>query len=238
MILNGTAQSIMPTDLGDISRKYDVYVAPAGYAFSIWGLIYALIGIYVVGAVIPQKCCCGLVLNENILVNRIKWFMPLNFLLNGVWLFLFMADTVVTYWISELVILGILATAIYITKLASEEKLNPWEIIGLRIGFAIYAGWLTAATIVGIFIASSASGGLYGPDYETSTGIAALWIGCIFYAAVSIWTKNPVYGLALIWAYTAISIKQVDEDRSAVVTNIYVILGVFAVFLLVLTGLL
>jgi len=84
--------------------------------------------------------------------------MSLNFLLNGVWLFLFMADTIATYWISEIVILSILATAIYITKVACEEKLNPWEIVGLRIGFAIYAGWTTAATIVGIFIASSASG--------------------------------------------------------------------------------
>lgn len=177
-------------------------------------------------------------MNSNVLVNRIKWVMPLNFLLNSVWLFVFMADTVATYWISEIVILGILGTAIYICKQGSEEKLNPWEIIGLRFGFAIYAGWVTAASIVGIFISTHASDGFYGSEYEMECAITALWIGLCFYAAVTIWLRNPVYGLALIWAYTAISVRAEEKDHTIIATNIYVIMAFCAVFLLVLTGVL
>ena len=34
--------------IGDISDLYPVRITPAGYAFSIWGLIYTLLGIFVV----------------------------------------------------------------------------------------------------------------------------------------------------------------------------------------------
>ncbi|MEX1136461.1 MAG: hypothetical protein WEB89_06135 [Balneolales bacterium] len=29
-------------DVGEVSRRYDTLFAPAGYAFSIWGIIYLL----------------------------------------------------------------------------------------------------------------------------------------------------------------------------------------------------
>lgn len=48
MILNGLASSIAPKSLTQISSETDVRIQPAGYAFSIWGLIYTLLAIFVV----------------------------------------------------------------------------------------------------------------------------------------------------------------------------------------------
>ncbi len=36
------------SDTGDVSDKYSTLFTPAGYAFSIWGLIYLALGAYVV----------------------------------------------------------------------------------------------------------------------------------------------------------------------------------------------
>jgi len=83
-----------------------------------------------------------------------------------------------------------------------------WEIIGLRCGFSIYCGWLTAATILGFANAGKASGlsdAAFGVGFEEGWGIALLWIGWGVYVASSWWQRNPLFAAVMFWPYTAIS---------------------------------
>jgi len=115
---NAISATTLPTSLGSIAVKYDVRVDPATWAFSIWSLIYGLIALYILYQILPNhwivppKGEWGR--NENLLVNKFSWIMPVHFIGNGSWLFLFQSDTIVTFWIAEVVIGGMLASALYI----------------------------------------------------------------------------------------------------------------------------
>jgi len=115
---NALSATLMPVSLGEIAVKYDVRVDPATWAFSIWALIYGLIGVYIIYQILPNywivppKGEWGR--NENLLVNQIYWILSVHLIGNGCWLFIFQADTVGTFWIAEFVIVLMLASALWI----------------------------------------------------------------------------------------------------------------------------
>lgn len=83
-----------------------------------------------------------------------------------------------------------LASAIIILKWSLECRLSIWEIIGLRCGFSIYCGWLTAATILGFAIAAKRSGmddASMGAGAEDNWAVAILYIGWAVYIASGWW---------------------------------------------------
>ncbi|OGZ35027.1 MAG: hypothetical protein A2V60_01260 [Candidatus Portnoybacteria bacterium RIFCSPHIGHO2_01_FULL_39_19] len=89
---------------GVISDAYPNLFAPAGYAFSIWGLIYTLLTIYVVYQ-FSQK--------ENILTAQVNRLFVVNALFNVGWLFAWHYDVI---WLSVLLMIGLLVTLIKITS--------------------------------------------------------------------------------------------------------------------------
>ena len=54
MILLNAVSSYLPMSLRDITNSVDTRISPASYAFSIWGLIYSLIGVFVVYQALPD----------------------------------------------------------------------------------------------------------------------------------------------------------------------------------------
>ena len=101
-----------------ISEKYDVRFQPATWAFSIWGIIFILLSVYAIGQVLSDEAVPDR--NNNLLVNKIKWYYSANLVAAGAWGFIFQADTVATYWIAELVIIAMLISAIYILYLSHQ----------------------------------------------------------------------------------------------------------------------
>ena len=51
-----------------------------------------------------------------------------------------------------------LVTAVMVMNIASSSKLTAMNSYSLRLGFSIYAGWLTAATILNVCIVLIAAG--------------------------------------------------------------------------------
>jgi hypothetical protein len=54
MLLNGLSPVIMPNSLVEITDGVDARISPDGWAFSIWGLIYTLLGVFVVYQALPS----------------------------------------------------------------------------------------------------------------------------------------------------------------------------------------
>ena len=48
VLLNYLSQIYFPKSLGVITDEWDLLIAPDGYAFSIWGLIYSFLGIFMI----------------------------------------------------------------------------------------------------------------------------------------------------------------------------------------------
>ena len=73
-IINGMSQKV-------VSNKFNTLITPAGFTFSIWGLIYFLIGISLIYMLVKDK--------ETKVKNLIDILTPiflLNLLLNILWM--------------------------------------------------------------------------------------------------------------------------------------------------------
>jgi hypothetical protein len=86
---------------GQISDRFQVYFVPAGYVFSIWGLIYlGLLG-YMIFQSLPSQ-------RENPRMRQTGWWVSLSGLANVVWLFLWHYEQFPLTLLAMLALLGCL----------------------------------------------------------------------------------------------------------------------------------
>ena len=93
--MNGLSATIMPTSLDTISNDTAIALQPAGWAFSIWGIIYCLLGVFVVYSILPDTWVPSR--SNELIFNQIGWWFPVNMILNGIWLPTFQSFTTVGF---------------------------------------------------------------------------------------------------------------------------------------------
>lgn len=201
------APSADEPSVGEVSANYETLVTPAGYAFAIWGLIYAGLISFGIFQVLPTQ-------RDN---PRFRYLRPLvlaNCFLNGAWIFAF-----TNQWItlSTALIAGLLLTLVYIhhgvqigrQPVAKAEVWTTW------IPFSIYFGWVTAATIVNVAIALLNAGwdgtNISSERYALFLLGIALSIGVIMFKRF----RNGWFVLTLAWALVAIAVKQIETPLVA-----------------------
>lgn len=86
--------------------------------------------------------------NNKLIYEQIGPWFTVNMIVNGLWLMVFQQNQVWGFAVGLIGLVVILATARYIMHLSTTATVDVWEWIGLRAGFSIYAGWVTAATIL------------------------------------------------------------------------------------------
>lgn len=209
-------------DTGSISDSYPNLFAPAGYAFSIWGLIYTLLGIYVIYQLVQSR---------NGLLTKINRIFIVNALLNASWVFAWHYDLI---WISVLFMIGLLLTLIRIADILNNEDLSQKNRWIVRLPFSVYFGWITVATIANItvFLVYLGWNGFGLSDSFWTTVV--LLVGVLIGSWRMLKDRNLSYGFVLIWAYGAILLKHLSVrgfDRLypiviwTVATSILIFLG-------------
>jgi benzodiazapine receptor len=194
-----TALPLNGQQTGAISDRFAIYFVPAGYVFSIWGIIYlALIGFAVYQALPSQR--------ENPRLRRVGYLYALSSVLNIVWLFFWHYNV---FPATLVVMLGLLASliAIYvrlgigITPVKSAEK---WLV---HVPFSIYLGCITVATI------ANASQLLYYLKWSGWGINPQLWAVIMILAAtlvallMTVTRRDIAYLLVLVWALAGIGVK-------------------------------
>lgn len=188
---------------GEISDSYPNLFAPAGYAFSIWGLIYTLLGIYSVYQLWQGK---------NELVARINRLFIVNALLNAAWIFAWHYEVI---WLSVIIMAGLLMTLIRIVDTFRERAINSKETWLVRLPFSVYFGWITVAAIANMTAFLVSIGWNRFGLSEVLWTIAILLVGALMGSWRSLCDRVIPYGLVLVWAYAAILHKHVSESGFA-----------------------
>lgn len=212
-------------DTGAISDSYPNLFAPAGYAFSIWGLIYTLLGIYVI---------YQLTRKDDALLARVNRVFIINGFLNAAWLFAWHYDVI---WLSVIIMLAMLVTLIKladILRLGAKTVKDRWLV---RLPFSIYFGWITVATIANITVLLVSLGWNGFGFSEVFWTVAVLIVGTIIGSWRLIHDRYIPYGLVLIWAYGAILSKHLSKDNfngqyPAVIWTVGVCLVAFVVVII------
>lgn len=208
-------------DTGAISDSYPNLFAPSGYAFSIWGLIYTLLAIYVIYQLWRK---------EDILVAKVNRIFIVNALLNAFWIFTWHYDLI---WLSLIIMAGLLITLIKIADIFRSSVLTSKERWLVRLPFSVYFGWITVATIanVTVFLVYLGWNGFGLP--ESFWTVIVLLVGALIGSWRMLRDRVIPYGLVLIWAYGAILAKHLSESGFAgqypsVIGTVALCLAVFA----------
>jgi len=197
------ALPIAGRNTGAISNSYPNLFAPAGYAFSIWGLIYALLAVYVIYQFKKGK---------NELVSKVNGLFVLTSLFNIWWILVWHNDWI---WLSVIIMLGLLFSLLKISKILKSTILSKSEKWFVRLPFSVYLGWITVATIANItvFLVSINWNG-FGLS-EVFWTVLILIVGAIIGSLRTIQNHNVPYGLVLVWAYGAILYKHLSPTGFA-----------------------
>ena len=209
VVANGLAESlpINGQTTGQISDKYSNLFAPAGYTFSIWGLIYFLLALYTLYQLPIWKN------NKNSdLLDQIGIYFSISSIANAIWIIDWHYDLI---GLSVLIMVLILLCLIHINEMILGATLSNREKVFVRLPFSIYFGWITIATIANVttFLVSIGWNGFGISD--TFWTILILIVGAAIGITVMIRNKDIAYGLVFVWAYIGILMKHISKSGFA-----------------------
>lgn len=201
IVVNSLA-NILPINgqqTGEISDRFAVYFTPAGYVFSIWGLIYLGLIVFAIFQALPAQ-------RENLRLRATGWWVVLGNLANTAWIFFWHYNQFPVTLIVMLVLLASLIVT-YLSLGTGRTSVPVVEKWAVRVPFSIYLGWITVATV------ANATALL---DYLKWDGFGIapeIWLSIILAAVLVIaalmnFTRRDVaYTAVVLWAVAGIAIK-------------------------------
>ncbi len=209
LVVNAMA-NILPLNgqtSGQVSDSYPNLFAPAGFTFSIWGVIYLLLAVYVIWQLRIAFHDRRSKLKAST-IDKITPYFIISSVLNVLWIITWHYNVI---WLSVPLIVGMLYSLARINLELYDKHFSPKERIVVRAPFSVYFGWLTVATIANIIT------WLVSEDWKALGQSGELWtvIILIFGALVGILgmlrLRDVLYGMVFIWAYTGILVKHVSS---------------------------
>ena len=209
-------------DMKTISDKYHNYFTPAGYAFSIWGLIYLGLLAFVIytgkGLFIKTK--------EDWPVEKIGWWFVISCVANSIWVVTFLYEYIGLSVLIMAVMMFSLIKIILNTRMELDD-LPLKKIAFVWWPFAIYAGWLSVAFIANISV--------YLTKIEWSgLGIPALTWTIIMICVAGLlnifitWNRNlREFALVGVWALIAIAVENWNNEKTIALTALIVAIIIF-----------
>jgi hypothetical protein len=190
---------------GELSALYPNLFVPAGMTFSIWGLIYLLLAVFIV----YQLVTAGQ--NAAGFLQKIGPLFVLASAANICWIFLWHHQRVAASLVAMLVLLASLL-ALYL-RLGIGASASSWrERLLVHLPFSIYLGWITVATIANVTVLLVHVGwDRFGASEELWT-IIVLVIAAAITLAVLFTRSDLFYALVIIWAFLGILLKRLAVD--------------------------
>lgn len=188
---------------GEISDRFQVFFVPAGYVFSIWGVIYiGWIAFTIFQLQTSQK--------ESPRLRRLGYLFATSNLANAAWLFCWHYNQ---FGLSVLVMLALLALLIasYLQLNVNRTSVTRVEYWSVDILFSIYLGWITVATIANI------ADWLYFVEWNGFGISAQIWaiimlsVASLLGLVMALKQRDAAYLVVLVWAFIGIAVKQVTE---------------------------
>jgi len=199
VIVNALA-NILPLNgitTGEISDRFPVYFVPAGYVFSIWGLIYLLLAVYVTyGAT-----------RRGREVADVGCLFALSCVANVAWIFLWHYGVFGGTILAMVVLLGSLV-AIYLRLRVRYPPAarSRWLV---QLPFSVYLGWVSVATVANV------SDVLYfwgwnGGGIAPEVWAALMMVVAFLLALAMAYTRGDwAYGAVIVWALAGIGMRQI-----------------------------
>jgi hypothetical protein len=199
--LNGLANALPLNGLttGEISDRFEVYFVPAGYVFSIWGLIYVALSAFAVYQALPSQ-------RTNPRLRSVGYLFVLSCVANIAWLFFWHYERFPLTMVAMAALLLLLIVVYLRLGIGRTEVPTPEKWL-MRVPFSIYLGWITVATVANATsLLEYLNWNGWGISPEIWAVILLLTATAITWAAAL--TRGDVaYALVIVWALIGIAVK-------------------------------
>jgi hypothetical protein len=188
--------------VGEVSDAFPTLFTPAGYVFSIWGVIYTLLLIFSVYQFLPPQ-------RDKAFIDRIGGLYVLASVANSVWIVLWVNEYIVLSTVLMGVLLGSLV-GIYLRLEVEKVIVSLKEKLAVQLPFSIYLGWITVATIANVavsLVASDWNG--WGLSAVTWT-VIVITVAILITLAVLFTRRDVGYSAVIMWALVGIIVKQIE----------------------------
>ena len=194
-------------DTGEISDRFKVFFVPAGYVFSIWGVIYLGWVAFAIYQALPAH-------RDEPRLERLGFLFALSCLFNAGWLFCWHYNLFGLSVFVMLILLGLLIAS-YVALDIGRTKVSTFEKWSVDIPFSLYLGWITVATVANV------SDYLYFINWNGFGIVPQVWavimivVATLLGLAMTLLRRDSVYALVLVWAFVGIAVKQAGEPLVA-----------------------
>jgi hypothetical protein len=183
----------------EISDSFNILFVPAGYVFSIWGLIYlALIGFAVFQALPAQQ--------NNRAVRATGGWFAVTCVANALWILLWQYGY---YPLTLVMMLTLLASLIVIYRrlaaLGNPDTATRWLV---HFPFSLYLGWISVATVANasaVFVDLGWDGSPLSPVAWT---VVMIGVAATLSLLLSYRHRDLAYSGVIVWALVGILLKQ------------------------------
>jgi len=240
VIVMNTLANVLPLagrTTGDISDRFPIPFTPAGWVFSIWGVIYLALAVYVIYQARPSR-------RDDRVLDTVGWLFVLSCAFNIAWL---IAWHNLEIGLTLPLMLGLFASllAIYVTIRNRVETVRSSADLAtdrqpdasggalaraVRIPFSIYLGWITVATVANVAIFFYDLGWQPGSDVAVVLSFVLVLVATAIGAWVLYRHEDAVYAAVLVWAFSGIAVK--EWDTTLLSTGAVAAAGILALIVL------
>jgi hypothetical protein len=183
----------------DVSNQNPSLITPAGYVFAIWGIIYILLGVFVVFQALPSQ-------KSKDFQSKVGWLFILASVLNVTWLFLWQNE-ILSLSVPIMFLLLASLIAIYLRLNIGKSTAPLREKLAVHTPFSVYLGWITIASIANVaaFLVSVNWDG-FGIAAET-WAVLIIIVALVITLGVVITRRDIAYALVIVWALVGIAMN-------------------------------
>ncbi len=215
--------------MATISAKYQNLFTPAGYAFSIWGIIY----LGLMGFVVYYGPFAKQTVEKDKVILNIGWWFLISSLTNSLWVITWLYDY--TFWTILLMILLFvsLLKIVQLTLIVNNSTVRT--AVFFKLPFSMYAGWISVALIADV-AAYLTKIGWNGFGISDTVWTLTMFVVALLIHLFMIWRRRmPVFALVAVWALIAIAVanKAVNSTvyTGALIAAVIVLLNVIVYYI-------
>lgn len=169
----------------------DPPVQPAGYTFAIWGLLYLWLLAHAAFGLLKRA--------EDPDWDAPRWPLVISLMLGTVWL-----ETAEQMPVMAVLLIWVMTVGAVVALMRTPPRPDRWL---LRAPIAAYAGWLTAASGVGIGVVLTG----YGLLSPVAAALAMLAVILALALTIQMRSQAPEYGAAVLWALIGLVVANLSR---------------------------
>jgi benzodiazapine receptor len=199
--------------IAEVSQQYSSMFTPAGFTFSIWGVIYLFYFIYAVYQLLPAQ-------RDNFLYDKIAPLFIAANLLGIIWICLFSFE-LISWSFFVIVALLVISFILFrkIKRAIAKHRCAKW----ISIPFSLLFAWISVATLANLATLYVAAGYEGSIAREYSRTLVLLVVAMLAALKISITYRDWIYPLVIAWAF--VGIWAVNRDQNGSVAEAAIISG-------------